>query len=59
MVQHTDTHMGKARVLAHTCIYGLPVRVWAAHTRTGSPYAYELPVRVWAAHVHMGQPIRV
>ena len=40
-------------------VYGLPVRVWAAHTRTGSPYAYGLPVRVWAAHMHMGQPIRV
>ena len=42
-------------------VYGLPVRVyvWAAHTRTGIPYAYGLPVRVWAAHMHMGQPIRV
>ena len=29
-------------------VYGLPVRVWAAHTRTGS-----LPVHVWAAHMHI------
>ena len=40
-------------------VYGLPVRVWAAHTCTGIPYAYGLPVCVWAAHMHMGQPIRV
>ena len=56
MVQNTDTHMGththmgEARVLAHT-------RIWATHTRTGIPYAYGLPVRVWAAHMHMGQPM--
>ena len=60
MVQHTDTHMG-----THTHIwakqefwpirvYGLPVRVWAAHTHTGStrmgcPYAYG------TAHTRMGR----
>ena len=65
MVQNTDTHMGThIRIWAKQefwpiRVYGLPVRVWAAHTRTGIPYAYGLPVRVWAAHMHMGQPIRV
>ena len=43
MVQHTDTHMGththmgEAKVLAHTRM-GQPVRIWAAHTCTLSPY---------------------
>ena len=37
--------------------YGLPhMHIWAAHTRTGSPYAYGIPVRVWAAHTRTGSP---
>ena len=32
------------------------VYIWAAHTCTGSPYAYGLPVRVWAAHMCTGSP---
>ena len=32
--------------------YGQPIRVLAAHTRTGSPYAYGLPIRVRVAHIH-------
>ena len=64
MVQNTDTHMGTHTHMGEQefwpiRVYGLPVRVWAAHMRTGIPYAYGLPVRVWAAHMHMGQPIRV
>ena len=58
MVQHTDTnvdthtHMGEARVLAHTCM-GQPVLIWAAHTRTGSPYG--LPIRIWDSPYVYGQ----
>ena len=33
---------------------GCPICIWAADTRTGSPYAYGLPVRVWAAHTRTG-----
>ena len=55
MVQNTDTHMGththmgEARVLAHT-------RIWATRTRMGSPYAYRYPIRIWAASTRMGCP---
>ena len=28
----------------------IPIRVWVAHTRMGSPYAYGLPIRIRAAH---------
>ena len=64
MVQNTDTHtvgthashMGEARVLAHTRIWatrtrtGIPsVRIWAASARMGCPYAYG------AAHTRMGR----
>ena len=55
MVQNTDTHMGththigEARVLAHT-------RIWATRTRMGSPYAYGYPIRIWAASTRMGCP---
>ena len=62
MVQHTDTHMGihthmgEARVLAHTCI-------WAASTRMGCPYAYGAAhTRIWAEYLygteqrHFGYP---
>ena len=35
---------------------GCPICIWAAHTRTGSPYVYGLPVRVWAAHTRTGSP---
>ena len=54
MVQNTDTHMGththmgEARVLAHT-------RIWATRTRMGSPYAYGYPIRIWAASTRMGR----
>ena len=43
------------RYSAHTRM-GCPICIWAAHTRTGSPYAYGLPVRVWAAHTRTGTP---
>ena len=35
---------------------GCPICIWAAHTRTGSPYAYGIPVRVWAAHTRTDSP---
>ena len=65
MVQNTDTHMGththlgEARVLAHTRIWATRTRMGSQYAYTGIPYAYGLPIRVWAAHMHMGQPIRV
>ena len=34
---------------------GSPICIWAAHTRTGSPYAYWQPICVLAAHMRMGQ----
>ena len=46
------------RYSAHTRM-GCPICticIWAAHTRTGSPYAYGIPVRVWAAHTRTGSP---
>ena len=54
MVQHTDTHMGEARVLAHTRM-GQPVRVYGQHI-----YAYGSPICIWAANTRMhGLPIHV
>ena len=43
------------RYSAHTRM-GCLICIWAAHTRTGSKYAYGIPVRVWAAHTRTGSP---